>query len=306
MEGKAYLILFACSLTRALYLEVLANLETTTFLGSLKRLIARRGRPTTIFSHNGRTFVGAAHWLKEIQKDEQLQAYLAEERITWRFNLSRAPWWGGQFERLVGVFKRAFYKPIGGGMLSWTELCKVVLEVETQLNRRPLSYVEDDVQLPLLTPASFLFQKSNCLPEREPWREEDVDLRKRAKYLKTCKDALWKRWSFEYLVVLRERHNLKHEGHATPLCKGGVVIIKIDDRNRNKWKLGDEEDLIAGRDGVVRVAKLRAGKTTLERAIQQLYPLELTCDRATGRVRYNLTQVHPHSDHDEMLQWQQT
>ena len=93
-----------------------------------KRLIARRRRPTTIFSGNGRTFVGAAHWLKEIQKDEQLQAYLAEEQITWRFNLSRAPWWGGQFERLVGVFKRAFYKTIGGGMLSWIELCEVVLD----------------------------------------------------------------------------------------------------------------------------------------------------------------------------------
>ena len=31
----------------------------------------------------------------------------------------------------------------------------------------------------------------------------------------------------------------------------------------------------------MRVAKLRAEKTTLERAIQQLYPLELTCDRAS-------------------------
>lgn len=77
-------------------------------------------------------------------------------------------------------------------MLGWTELCEVVLEVETQLNQRPLSYVEDDVQLPLLTPASFLFQKSNRLLEQELWREEDVDLHKRAKYLKTCKDTLWK------------------------------------------------------------------------------------------------------------------
>ena len=77
-------------------------------------------------------------------------------------------------------------------MLSWTELCEVVLEVETQLNRRPLSYVEDDIQFPLLTPASFLFQRTNRLPEQEPWREETVDLRKRAKYLRSCKDALWK------------------------------------------------------------------------------------------------------------------
>ena len=69
-----------------------------------------------------------------------------------------------------------------------------------------------------------------------------------------------------------------------------MVIIKDDDRNRNKWKLGIVEDLIAGRDGVVRVAKLRAGKTTLERAIQQLYPLELTCDRATVE---RLVQLNP-------------
>ena len=82
-------------------LEVLPNLETTTFVGSLKRMIARRGRPTTTFSDNGRTFVGAAKWLKAIQRDEQLQVYLAEEQITSVFNLSRAPWWGGQFERLI-------------------------------------------------------------------------------------------------------------------------------------------------------------------------------------------------------------
>ena len=143
-------------------------------MASLKQFIARRGRPSKIFSDNGRTFVGAAKLIKEIQKDEQMQDYLASEKITWRFNLSRAPWWGGQFERLVGLFKRAFYKVIGGGMLTWSELSEVVLDVETHLNRRPLSYVEDDVQLPLLTPASFLFQRSIRLPERQPWRERKI------------------------------------------------------------------------------------------------------------------------------------
>lgn len=81
--------------------------------------------------------MGAAKLIKEIQKDEQMQDYLATEKITWRFNLSRAPWWGGQFERLVGLFKRAFYKVIGGGMLTWSELSDVVLDVETHLNCRP-------------------------------------------------------------------------------------------------------------------------------------------------------------------------
>ena len=35
-EGKAYLIVYACSLTRALHIEVLTTMETTEFLGSLK------------------------------------------------------------------------------------------------------------------------------------------------------------------------------------------------------------------------------------------------------------------------------
>ena len=97
-------------------------------------------------------------------------------------------------------------------MLSRVELSEVVLEVETQLNRRPLSWVEDDVQLPVLTPASFLFQRANRLPELEPWREENRDPRKRAKHLKSCKDALRKRWTREYLAALENDMAVEKKG----------------------------------------------------------------------------------------------
>ena len=62
------------------------------------------------------------------------------------------------------------------------------------------------------------------------------------------------------------------------------MLIKEDERNRGKWKIGIVDQLIAGRDGVVRAAKLRAGNSHLERALQQLYPLELKCDRETSRA----------------------
>ena len=45
----------------------------------------------------------------------------------------------------------------------WDELCDVILDVEVQINRRPLSYVEDDTALPTLTPTSFLFQRTSDL-----------------------------------------------------------------------------------------------------------------------------------------------
>ena len=70
---------------------------------------------------------------------------------------------------------------------------------------------------------------------------------------------------------------MKHRGQTTPLAKMEVVIIEDEERNCNKWTMGFLGVLISGRDGIVRAAKLRAGKRTLERAVQHLYPLELSC-----------------------------
>ena len=70
-EGKAYITLFMCSLTRALYLELSKSMETSEFLRSLKRLVARKGRPEKIYSDNAKTFVAAAKWLRQVQRDEQ-------------------------------------------------------------------------------------------------------------------------------------------------------------------------------------------------------------------------------------------
>ena len=99
-DGKAYLILYAC-LTRGVYLELLHSLETDEFMISLIRFVARRRRPIIIHSDNGSTFKAAAKLINLINKDEKINNYLAKNSIEWKFNLSRATWWGGQFERLV-------------------------------------------------------------------------------------------------------------------------------------------------------------------------------------------------------------
>jgi hypothetical protein len=64
--------------------------------------------------------------------------------------LHGAPWWGGQFERMVGLVKQALYKTTGKANLRWEELEEVLLDIETVLNNRPLNYVEDDIQMPTL------------------------------------------------------------------------------------------------------------------------------------------------------------
>ena len=62
-EQIAYVVLYSCSLTRGVFLELLLSLETREFIKSLKCLIARGGRPSKIYSDNGQTFVAAAKWL---------------------------------------------------------------------------------------------------------------------------------------------------------------------------------------------------------------------------------------------------
>ena len=83
------------------------NLTTQDFIKSItKRLIVRWGSRKTVCSDNVKTFQVGAKWLTKINKDEKFHNFLSNESITWKFNLSKAPWWGRQFEWLLGFTKQ--------------------------------------------------------------------------------------------------------------------------------------------------------------------------------------------------------
>ena len=72
---------------------------------------------------------------------------------------------------------------------------------------------------------------------------------------------------------------MQHVTHKDSPCgveKGDVCLIKDDNKDRNKWKLGIVEEHIVGRDGVVRAVKLRAGKSCAA-----VVSIELSCDKST-------------------------
>ena len=171
-------------------------------------------------------------------KEEKWHDYLAHRNIKWKFNLAKAPWWGGQFERLIGVMKQSINKTIGRATLYLDEMEELLLDVEIAVNNRPLSYVEEDDKFPLLTPNLMMYGQSNILPETVVADIEDTELRKRAKHLRRSKNVLWSRWSTEYVRGLRERHNLKHSSKKLVLKIGDVVLIQSDQRNRGKWNIG--------------------------------------------------------------------
>ena len=77
---------------------------------------------------------------------------------------------------MIGLVKSAVGKTIGNAYLTFDELKEVFLNVEIALNGHPLSYAEDDAQLPVLTPNSMLFSQQNILPKREVQYDENPQL----------------------------------------------------------------------------------------------------------------------------------
>ena len=215
-----------------------------------------------------------------MKKDSQIVDILVDKDVSWKFNIPRSPWWGGFFERMVGLTKGVLFKALGGAKLSFASLKEVLLDVEVILNNRPLGYIENDIQLPILTPNMLIHRSEVKLPKES--LEDDPDVNemvpsKLAKRLKASKDMIWRRWKDEYVRALRERHNLG-PGEVPKISAGDIVFIHNENKNRGTWKLGLVVKIIE-KDGVPLGAKLKTKvDNIIERSVKHLYPLELHTD----------------------------
>ena len=101
---KRYGVLFTRSTTRAVHIEVAYCLDTTSFIQSLRRFVARRGQVLELRSDNGSNFVGAEHELAraiENWNKTQINDFLLQRNIKWQFNVPRESHHGGIWEGLI-------------------------------------------------------------------------------------------------------------------------------------------------------------------------------------------------------------
>ena len=272
--GKCYLVIFTCTSSRAVHLELAKTQTAEEFKRKLNTFISRRMRPRIIISDNAAVFKATADWIKIIRKSERLQNYLARQDIHWQFNLAKSPWWGGFYERLIKEVKKTLYKTLGRSHLSYEALESVTVEVERNLNNRPLTYVEaEGGEEEVLTPNRIIWGQ-DAYPLEEDVEDDRIKLTKMSKRLEGAKAHAWNRWKREYVHSLMESHRLNKGMGTTPVV-GEVVLIVGDEKNRGEWKKGKVVRLVQGKDGVVRgVVLLRKGHT-IERPVQLVCPLEI-------------------------------
>jgi len=156
---------------------------------------------------------------------ETITRETAIQRITWKFNPPTAAWWGGFWERLIGVLKQLLRQGLGGASLNYEELSTLLCECESVVNSRPLTYLSEDPQdLIALTPLMFLREQ---IEDRLP----DCDVidktlfSRKIRKLQTLRETLRKRFRSEYLGQLK----LFCDGKVTrPVDIGELVLIGSD------------------------------------------------------------------------------
>ena len=105
---KAYISVFVSLSVKAVHLEVVSDLSTDAFIAALRHFVARRGKPTHIWSDHGSNFVGADRELREMyqfMKQERAKTVISKfcstQGICWNFIPERAPHFGGIWEAAV-------------------------------------------------------------------------------------------------------------------------------------------------------------------------------------------------------------
>ncbi|XP_062534396.1 uncharacterized protein LOC134203562 [Armigeres subalbatus] len=144
---KRWICLFTCLTIRAIHLELVHSLTSTSCVMAFRRFVARRGAPMEIFSDNGTNFVGANRQLSEekqnIRKINETCASTFTNALTqWHFNVPAAPHMGGPWERMVRSVKVAMQAISNSPRHPSDEVMEtIMLEAKGIVNSRPLTYI---------------------------------------------------------------------------------------------------------------------------------------------------------------------
>ncbi|XP_054915813.1 uncharacterized protein LOC129379188 [Poeciliopsis prolifica] len=263
-ESKRWAILFTCLSVRAIHIEVIESLDTSSFINGLRRFLAIRGPVKHIRSDRGTNFIGASKVLGIPSNIDEtsVQGFLSDHDCTWTFNSPHSSHMGGVWERMIGVTRRildSMFLQMGTSKLTHEVLVTFMAEVAAIVNNRPLIPVSYDPMDPfILTPATLLTQKVEPCPA--PVRDlEDKDLsRQQWRRVQSLSDTFWDRWRKQYLSTLQPRKKWTSEHRS--LKPGDVVLLRDNAVKRNVWPMGIITEVFPSKDGLVRKVQIKVPK----------------------------------------------
>ncbi|XP_045036469.1 uncharacterized protein LOC123477115 [Daphnia magna] len=186
---------------------------------------------------------------------------------------------------MLRTIKDLLRRSNGRACLENDELEVILIEIESVVNARPLTYVAEGSDDPLpITLNQFLNnRRSNCTPSEKAVNLVAPDAtnanilemdRQRREYVSdTCE-----RFVTDYLLQIDKFHS--KVGPGRKIRVGGLLIIDDDNTKCLMWTVGIVKELITSRDGLIRSVMVKTPNGNLiNSAIQSLHPLELRKDQ---------------------------
>ena len=279
---KVWVCLFTCMVSRAIYMVLLDNMKSTTFLTALKELSTRRSQPKLIISDNATCFTHGAKILEYISTQKSVKKQLATLGIEWKHTPAKAAWHGAIYERLVGIIKRELHIMCGNGIFTKEDFRIHLLEVERVVNSRPLCRTQSEE---VITPNHILNGlgsiRGSILSTKiaedtlEQILESRKELPKFYEQVKKRKELFWEKLQQQYLESIRfTADRVANKFIATPQV-GDICIVYEDSEPRFKWKIAQIKSNVMSKDGQVRSCVIQTENVTTTRPVNHLYKLEI-------------------------------
>lgn len=150
----------------------------------------------------------------------------------------RVPWYGGFWEKLIGLTKNALQKVLGRAQVTLSELQTIIVAIEAILNDRPMTYVSTNIDDDEALTLSHLLNgcRITSLPH-EKVDNEDIDdpdygslteVTRWARRQALLLQHLRNRWKTEYLTSLRKFH--RTTGNKERAIKYRRCVLAHDDK----------------------------------------------------------------------------
>lgn len=265
---KSYIAIFICLCTKAIHVELVSDLTSLAFLAAFKRFVGRRGRCQSLYSDNGRNFVGANKILRnDIKKAEEtwkteLEIDFQSLGTEWQFIPPATPHFGGIWEAGVKSIKTHLKKTVGSSLLTFEELNTLLIQIEAVLNSRPLCPMSNNPnEYNFLTPAHFLIGRPLIAPPEKCLELQKCCPQDRWLHIQATQQRFIRLWKRDYLHNLQNRPKwLATTVHYKP---GDLVLLVEDNTPPTLWPTGIIEQVHPGSDGIVRVVTIRTASGSI-------------------------------------------
>ena len=227
---------------------------------------------STLISDHGTNFIGTKNLLENVDL-QKLKTDFIFQKIKWKNIPVGSPWYERWWERLIRVVKDLLKRTLGTSLLKYEELNTVLCDFEAVVNSRPLTYISDegDDLIPL-TPAHFMQSNvDSCVADLDAIDENHFN--NHLRYLQKLRRDLRVRIEREYLANLV--YDPKSKNREINVKVGDIVLLKTDGVKKIRWPLGKVIETIPGKDGKVRVLKIKTSSGTVLRPCQRVCPLEV-------------------------------